>query len=59
MALPLAAALWRRLADARFGEAFLFEPIERGVDSAHRDAAPAASFDFTANGGAVGVGAQP
>jgi hypothetical protein len=29
------------------------------VDGADRDAPPAAPFDFTADGGAVGVGAKP
>ena len=41
MALSLTAALRRRLAEPRFGEAFVFEPIKGGVDRSDRhDAAP-------------------
>ena len=58
MALALAAALRRRIADARVHEALLLEPVERGVDGADRDIAPAARFDFAAHRGAVGVGPE-
>ena len=37
---------------------FLFEPLERGVDRAHRDRAAAALFDLGAHQRAVRVGAE-
>ena len=40
-------------------QALLFEPLERGVHRAHGDAAAAAFLDLGADGGAVGVGAEP
>ena len=58
MALALAAALRRRIADARFHQPFLLEPLERGVNGADRHAAAAALFDLAAHRGAVRVGAK-
>jgi hypothetical protein len=58
MALSLAAALRRRLAETRPREAFVFETIERGMDSGHGDGAVALRFDFERHGRAVGVPAE-
>ena len=58
MALALAAALRRRIADARPHEALLFEPLERGVHGADRDAASALLLDFGGHARAVGIGAE-
>jgi hypothetical protein len=58
MALALAAALRRGIADARPDESLVLETFERGVHRAHRDAAPAALFDLAAHRRAVGVGPE-
>ena len=56
--LPLAAALRRRIADARLDQALLLEALERGVHRAHGHAAAAALLDLGAHRRAIGVGAE-
>src|SRR5688572_25069021 len=56
---PAAAALRRRIADARSDEAFRFEPIESDIDGADRELSPGTCLDFAPDGRAIGICAEP